>query len=127
MGVIIAILVDRFGFFNERFGCKWLVSCTVAATPTAKMAIWSLRDRTMIATDDYDIRLIVYILNLRIIIAILVDRVGFFNERFGREFFCSSAVIATPTHEMLGWLLPEIAMIRTNDRDIRLTVNILNF
>ena len=56
--------MERDGLFNECFGVEWLVSSAVRAALLGKVVGWSLRERTMIATDDRDFGVGVYIVNL---------------------------------------------------------------
>ena len=56
--------MDRLGFFRECFGGELFVSSTVRAALLGKVVGWSLRERAMIATDDRDFGVGVYIVNL---------------------------------------------------------------
>ena len=124
--IVIAVAVDRFGFFNESASGELLPSSTVRATPLGKVVVWPLVEKTMIGANDSDFRIALYILNLGIIITIAVNRFGFFNECFGGECLVSCAVTATKPGKVVGGCLLENTMIGANDRYFGFRVDVFN-
>ncbi len=90
------------------------------------VVVWSYLKKTMIGANDRHFGGTVYILNLRIVIAVPVDRSGLICECLGGEFLISCAFRATLLGNVAVWSLWKRAVIGTNDRDVRLSVYILN-
>ena len=57
-----------------------LLHSAVRATPFIKMAVWSLRERTVFGADNRYMGMGINVVNRRIVIAVAVHRFGFFDK-----------------------------------------------
>ena len=112
---------------NEKFGGEWLASSTVRTTLLTKVHIWTLLEWPMIVANYRDLGRVIYILDLRIVIAITVDRFGPFDKTLGccmRPASTSGTTVLLG--KMIGRSLLEWPMLTANDSDFGLAIYVLD-
>jgi hypothetical protein len=107
--IVVTVAMLRDALCDKRLRGKSVTCATFVATIPLKMLVRSLLKRTMtrFAADDRDLLISLSVLYQRIVVPILVDRAGAFDECFGR-MSASGAVPTASAFKVAIWRLFEI-------------------